>query len=30
MHDIIDWLVDTGTEPNHLAAMERYRDRYGV
>lgn len=30
MHDIIDWLVDTGTEANHLAAMERYRDRYGV
>lgn len=30
MHDIIDWLVDTGNEPNHLAAMERYRDRYGV
>ena len=30
MHDIIDWLVDIGTEPAHLAAMERYRDRYGV
>ena len=30
MHDIIDWLIDTGSNGEQLAAMERYRDRYGV
>ncbi len=30
MHDIIDWLVDTGAESKQLAAMQDYRDRYGV